>query len=514
MPDLPPLDAELADSLLRRVWSRDATLWGGQAGEQMPTDWLDSPHHSHMGLADLQAWADDIHRRLRPKKLLLIGQGGATLGAQVLVHLAPDPALEFQAIESLNAAVLQPLEAAGLADTLIVIASKSGDTLETVDLAKYCASLPGARQSHVIFITDPNTPMHEDARTKNLALRLNWPGIGGRYSALSEFGLAVCALLKLPLEALLENAKTYAEACGYPADDNPGVQLGEKLYACWNTQPCHLYFDLGTPFERFGLWVEQLIAESSGKSGKGILPVRHSPPPDDAPIMRINWRDPENQATRQNWSVSEWAGIGGELYRWEFAMAWAAARRGANPFDQPDVAATKQHTRERLAGAKPLALPSINHPPLTISTAQKTGKNPAELLADFCANVPGEGYLAILAHLPQLPPIQAGLDTLINALIPKTAGPVTLGFAPQYLHATGQLHKGGPATGSFLQLIPADEPKIPIPGRSYTFADLLLAQADADWQRLSELGRPLLRVTLHGDPAQSLPALTALAGVH
>ena len=506
-----PVDAEAP--LLHRLWARDPGLWDAAPDSHVETalDWLDSPHHNQACLPAIESWAARIHERLQPRRLLLVGQGGATLGAQVLARLAPEPALEFQAVESLNAAALEPLADAGLTDALIVIASKSGDTLETADLARYCESLTHA--DRLIAITDPDTPLHEDARKRGYPVRLNPPGIGGRYSVLSEFGLAVGALLKLPLHDLLQNARTMALACQLPAEHNPGIRLGERLYDCWRNPPGHLYLELDDPLERLGLWLEQLIAESSGKRGAGILPVRTASVPADAPVIRIRWQRESEANADPDRSLPDWAALGGEFFRWEFAMAWAGARQGINPFDQPDVAATKRHTRRLLEHPEPFEPAAVGSPPLTLAGAPAPlpADGPADLLARFLSLIPAAGYLAILAHLPERDDIRAALADLIAALTRHVAGPITLGFAPQYLHATGQLHKGGPACGGFLQLLPADEPPIAIPERHYTFADLLRAQADADWRRLEELGRPLLRANLHGDPAGSLPALTALA---
>ena len=499
--------------MLHRLWARDARLWRDKPDNPAETalDWLDAPRRNLAALPALEAWAADIHERLHPQRLLLIGQGGATLGAQVLAALAPHKALEFQALESLNAAALEAIAATSLEHTLIVIASKSGDTLETADLARYCESLPGARTDHLIAITDPGTALHEDARKRGYPVRLNPPGIGGRYSVLSEFGLAVAALLKLPLYDLLQHAQTMADACQLPPPDNPGVRMGEYLYECWRTPSKHLYLDIELPLERLGLWLEQLIAESCGKQGDGILPVRCNIAPNFVTKVHFRWRKPSYNPPWQR-GVLDWAALGGEFFRWQFAVVWACARRGRNPFDQPDVAAAKQNTRALLKRKQPLDLPALSCPPLSLTSTLTPAPDdtPARLLARFLANIPRDDYLAVLVHLPDQTDVRRALELLEIDLNHRTEWPVTLSFAPQYLHATGQMHKGGPATGHFLQILPADEPPISIPGRDYTFAHLLTAQADADWLRLAELGRPVLRTTLHGNPVEALPALTAL----
>jgi transaldolase / glucose-6-phosphate isomerase len=344
--------------------------------------------------------------------------------------------------------------------TLFIASSKSGTTLETRSHLDFFWERNGGRGEFFVAITDPGSELEGLARERDfLEVFAGEPTIGGRYSALSPFGMVPAALLGLDLEGLFDRTAEMVEACRV-ADGNPGLELGQQLGEGWRAGRDKVCVD-ETP-GGFGLWAEQLIAESTGKDGKGLVPAPgESPEGRDRQRGEVRLEDPYE--------------LGQEFFRWEFAVAVAGSYLEINPFDQPNVQAAKDKTNEVLAAGDVELEPE---------------SSPEELFAQ--AN---EGdYVAIQAFID--PMQEAKLQPLIERARRETGCVVTHGLGPRYLHSTGQLHKGGPNTGLFLQVVDDPGEELPIPGKPFGFARLIRAQAAGDFESLKERGRRVARIRL------------------
>ena len=409
------------------------------------------------------------------------------------------------------ASVLAAAQAASPDRTIYVVSSKSGTTLEPNLFFDYFFALaeeelgPRAGERFVV-ITDPGTPLEKEASARRV--REVFPGdpaIGGRYSALSPFGIVPAALTGIDVRSLLRRARAMADACLAKApEENPGAELGAAMGALALEGRDKLTFSVGAPVDRFGMWLEQLIAESTGKEGKGILPVEGETPGrpeaygDDRFFVRISV-DPGTSDPARKLAVLEEAGhpvawfeiadaldLGAEMFRWEFATAIAGALIGINPFDQPNVQEAKDRTNEILAG-----------------------KGSPEALSSLIDSIRPRDYFAITAYVPSTAENE---ERLARIRLPVRDGKrvaTTVGFGPRFLHSTGQFHKGGPDTGVFLQITETPPEPVPIPGRPYGFERVVAAQAAGDLAALRSRKRRALSVRLGADPAAELESLAA-----
>jgi hypothetical protein len=344
--------------------------------------------------------------------------------------------------------------------TLFLVSSKSGSTLETRSHADYFWEKTGKRGGQFVAVTDPGSELEKTAHERDFRHVFHGePTIGGRYSALSPFGMVPAALMGIDIARLLANAERMAEVCRR-GGGNPGYELGRQFGAGWlegRDKLCIAETDGG-----FGLWAEQLIAESTGKHGKGLVPAPgESSDGPDRQVARPEIADPYS--------------LGGEFFRWEFAVAVAGAFLEINPFDQPDVQAAKDKTKEVLA--------SGDDPKL----------EPQGSVDELLASAEPPNYVAIQAFID--PTRERELQPLVDRAH-ETSCVVTKGLGPRYLHSTGQLHKGGPPTGLFVQVVDDTGPEIPIPGEDFGFGRLIRAQAEGDFRSLRERGRQIVRVRL------------------
>jgi hypothetical protein len=383
--------------------------------------------------------------------------------------LAPEVLRRTFRVESLHVldtthpqAIRRVTESIDLERTLFVSASKSGGTLETRSHTDYFWELTGKRGASFVAITDPGSDLERLANERGFRhVFQGEPTIGGRYSALSPFGIVPAALMGVDVARLLGSASRMADACRRD-DGNPGYELGRELGGGWvdgRDKVC-----IAATEGDFGLWAEQLIAESTGKRGKGLVPAPgESPDGPDRQLAQPQLADPY--------------AIGGEFFRWEFAVAVAATYLEINPFDQPDVQAAKDKTNEVLAGGDVTLEPegSID-----------------ELLQD----VEPPDYVCIQAFVDPTEANEARITQLAGSLGERSGCVVTHGFGPRYLHSTGQLHKGGPAGGVFLQVIEDYGAELAIPGKPFGFARLIRAQAAGDFESLRERGRRIARVRM------------------
>ncbi|MGZ4408446.1 MAG: glucose-6-phosphate isomerase [Gaiellaceae bacterium] len=441
-------------ALVERIWARDATVWTG-ADEDKWLGWLDEPKRMQERAGEISEFAADARQRF--ETFVLLGMGGSSLAPEVLKRTFG--AKQLHVLDTTHPAMIRHAEKSlDLTKTMFIVSSKSGGTLETLSHFAYFWEKAGKNGEQFVAITDPGSALEQLAKTRSMRVFAGEPTIGGRYSALSPFGVVPASLMGIDIDRLLANGGRMAEACRGEA--NPGLQLGLQLGEGWRDGRDKVCI---TETEgRFGLWAEQLIAESTGKQGKGLVPA-----PGESP------EGPDRQAAQVE--LANASEIGAEFFRWEFAVAVAGAILQINPFDQPDVQAAKDKTKEVLASSDD---PSVE---------------PEGSLDELLARAEPPNYIAIQAFID--PMRESELQPLIDRAH-ETGCVVTHGLGPRYLHSTGQLHKGDPPTGLFVQVVDDTGEEIPIPGEDFGFGRLIRAQAEGDFRSLEERGRPIVRVRL------------------
>jgi transaldolase / glucose-6-phosphate isomerase len=442
-------------SLVERIWAYDASVWT-DSGEDRWLGWLDVVTRSRRHVEELNEFAEGVSELFHD--CVLLGMGGSSLAPEVLRRAC---AVEsFHVLDTTHPAAIRRLEESlDLEHTLFLVSSKSGSTIETRSHLEYFWDRTGGRGAQFAAVTDPGSELERLALERGfLATFAGEPEIGGRYSALSLFGLVPAALMGLDLELLLQRAAETVAAC-HEEEGNPGLELGLRLGEGWREGRDKVCLD--ESYTGFGLWAEQLLAESTGKEGKGLVPVPGASP--DGPDRQ-----------RGEIRAAEPYDLGGEFYRWEFATAVAGHVLGINPFDQPDVQAAKDRTSEVLAAGEP--------------DVEARGD-----LGELLAGAEEGDYVCVQAFVD--PAREAELAPLL-ARAAETGCVVTAGLGPRYLHSTGQLHKGGPNTGLFVQVVDDPGDELPIPGRDFGFGRLLRSQAAGDYAALEERGRRVIRVRL------------------
>jgi transaldolase / glucose-6-phosphate isomerase len=441
------------DEVVERIWARDPSVWTG-ADEASWLGWLDEPVRMLERVDDLLEFAAAVEY----DTAVLLGMGGSSLAPEVMRRLFRVET--FHVLDTTHPTAIRRLEERlDLERTLFVVSSKSGSTLETRSHADYFFERAGRNGGRFLAVTDPGSELESLASERGFYdVFPGEPTIGGRYSALSMFGIVPATLMGLDVRRLLERAEEMRDACRL-ADGNPGLDLGLAMGEEWREGRDKV---LVTPdIGGFGLWVEQLLAESTGKDDKGLVPVLIEADGDDVQPHEVRLPDPYE--------------LGQEFFRWEFATAVAGSILGINPFDQPNVQAAKDKTTEVLrSGEAPI------EPEGSLDEALEGAK-------------PGEDYIAILAFID--PDTEADLEPLV-ARARATGCVVTTGLGPRYLHSTGQLHKGGPNRGVFVQVVDDLGEELDIPGREFGFRRLIAAQAAGDYQALKERGRRIVRVKL------------------
>jgi transaldolase/glucose-6-phosphate isomerase len=424
---------------------------------------------------------------------------------------------------------------------LFVIASKSGTTTEPNAFHRYWYNEVGQHNNEpgksFITITDPGSQMADTAATEGFRrIFLNQPDIGGRYSALSYFGMVPAALMGLDFGKLLRGAETMAQACGarVQANQNPGAVLGAVMSECALAGRDKLTIVTDQKLSTLGLWIEQLIAESTGKEGKGIVPVVGEPlgpvsaygndrlfvsisvgAPDDETKSKLKALEAAGHPVVYR-SLSEVYDLGVEFFLWEMATAFAGWRLSINPFDQPNVQESKDATKAlldkyarqgKLAEQSPLA----SDGQLSVYAGDEAGASGTgsvrEALRAHCAKIKAGDYIALLAYVEETTEIDAGLQTIRTGLRDATDCATTIGYGPRFLHSTGQLHKGGPDSGVFIQVTAPDKVDLDVPGAPYSFGILKEAQALGDFQSLLAHGRRAIRVDLGDDALAGLRKL-------
>ena len=489
---------------IRRMWDRDHTVWKPDPTEiSNRLGWLTVPQEMTRKLTELKAFAADAAGSF--DHVVLLGMGGSSLGPEALSrslgHAAGYPKL-IVLDSTVPSSIRRTEESIDPARTLFVVSSKSGGTIETMSLYAYFRELAAKRLGDAkagasfVAVTDPGTSL--ELLTNERGFRkvfLNPPDIGGRYSVLSNFGMAPAALAGMDVEKLLESAVKTAAVCGpdVPLGENPAAWLGAAMGALALGGRDKITLVPSTGIESIGLWIEQLAAESTGKEGKGIIPVAGEPllGPEayggDRLFVHLRLASDDNHDTDMALEALESAGhpvlrlelddvhdFGGQFYLWETAVAIAGSILKINPFDQPDVQSAKDMT-DRI-----------------IKQWQSTGLLP-EMDSEFCwetlESLGNGDYLALLAYADRTPEMDQAVAKLREAVMRRFRKATTFGYGPRYLHSTGQLHKGGPNSGVFILTPPDTVPDLPIPGSLYTFGTLASAQALGDMSALTAANR-------------------------
>lgn len=444
----------------------------------------------------------------------ILGMGGSSLTPEVLSHLFPESQPSLNVFDTVNPATISnAIDTLDLETSVFVVASKSGTTVEPLSLESVFREALEARgigdvSSRFVAISDPETPLANRAETGQFALHIATPAnVGGRFSALSAFGMFPAEICNMPIDEMKRSAVDMADRCGVENFTNPGIELGMFMASNALRGRDKVTFAMSPSLERFGLWLEQLLAESTGKNSRGLVPIAGEPPlPSDAygndrQFIRISVADepqPDNPAFREhptfNIELPDRPAIAGEFFRWEFATAVAACAIGVYPFDQPDVESAKQLARKALE-------------------SDLDGRAYSESITDainsVIANAEPRNYVSIAAYLPESSELTDAVSRLRAAISDSTKLATTFGYGPRYLHSTGQLHKGGPNSVTLLALTQDIGNDIQVPRQDFTLGQLLAAQAAGDVQALQQKSRKAHLVNLESDPIQEIVALTA-----
>ncbi|MBA3247174.1 MAG: bifunctional transaldolase/phosoglucose isomerase [Pyrinomonadaceae bacterium] len=538
--------------VMRRIWRKDAALWKGEEAHQKiiknALGWLTVPDMMIGVEDDLVQFADRIRNVREFKHAMVCGMGGSSLCPEVLRQTfgKQEGYPELLVLDSTDPDAFSDIaEQIDITHCLFIISSKSGTTTEPLVFYKYWYDQVGKRKENpgecFVAITDPGTLMEQMATDdKFKRIFLNPADIGGRYSALSYFGMVPAALMGLDVKKLLDRAERVVHSCAsvVPAGDNPGARLGAIMGECAKAGRDKLTISCDPKISSFGLWVEQLLAESTGKDGKGIVPVAGetlgapSVYGDDRLFVYVSVGKIDSD-TEAKLKALEAAGhpvvyrpltdlydLGEEFFLWEIATAFAGWRLGINPFDQPNVQESKDATKELLEtfardGKLPEQPVLAKDDALTIYADDKTRgelavSSVAEAIKAHLARVKPGDYIALLDYIEETPEHEETIQAIRAHLRDATKCATTTGYGPRFLHSTGQLHKGGSDAGVFLQITASDAKDLPIPGQPYTFSTLKQAQALGDFRSLSTRGRRAIRVDLGTDVPGGLQRLYEL----
>jgi len=514
----------VADSFASRLFAKDPTLWGPEAESESAVrlSWVTLGRTSRPLVGEVAALRDHLAEQ-GVDHVVLCGMGGSSLAPEVICATAGVEltVLDSSYPDSVRAALTDRLDRA-----VVVVSSKSGSTVETDSQRRAFADAftkagldPTQR---IVIVTDPASPLDKEARAAGYRVINADPNVGGRYSALTAFGLVPSGLAGVDLEQLLDEAESVADLLADDDAANPALQLGAAIAGAEPMRDKLVLVDNGSGIPGFADWAEQLIAESTGKHGTGVLPVvvqgdqdpEVQSPGNEVTVARLvgdvtdladDAHDDAGAEGRQvgdpsRSEIQVSGSLGAQLLLWEVATAAAGRILGINPFDQPDVESAKKATRGLLdapdATPEPAAFTdgAIEVRALGgdwLGDATTVDGAVDSLLAQLN---PGQGYLAVMAYLDRL--ADGDLAGARRSLAVRTHAPTTFGWGPRFLHSTGQYHKGGPATGVYLQITAAPQEDLAIPGRAFTFGDFIAAQAGGDAQVLADQGRPVLRLHL------------------
>ncbi len=512
----------VADLVASGITAQDASLWGPAAEDEASKrlGWTQAVAVSRPLVAEIEALREQLHAE-GVRHIVLGGMGGSSLAPEVITRTA---GVELTVLDSTEPGQVRSALADRLAETALVVSSKSGSTVETDSQRRvYEQAFREAGidpVSRIIVVTDPGSPLDDSARAAGYRVFNADPQVGGRYSALTAFGLVPSGLAGVDLSELLDEAESIELPLAVDTPENPGLVLGAAIAATSPLRDKLAIVADGTHIVGFADWAEQLIAESTGKEGTGILPVVLDA---DAPELTADL--PDVQVVRlvddagervfaddASGEIRVSGTLGAQLLVWEYATAVAGRLLGINPFDQPDVESAKIAARG-LLDARPEPAPAafvaegieVRGTPEVIGAASDL-RSAIDVLLD---EVPANGYISVQAYVDRV--AHPELAQLRDLLAARAGRPVTFGWGPRFLHSTGQFHKGGPAVGVFLQITEVPAADLEIPGRPFTFGQLIAAQASGDASVLAEHGRPVLTLTLT-DPASNIATLVDAVG--
>lgn len=524
------LERHRENRVVSRIWGKDSTVWTGK-DESRWLGWLDvidrelPRFERYRRVAEIARGFDDV---------VLIGMGGSSLAADVLAHAFGKK--RFHILDSVVPAQIRSIEKLiDPARTLFIIASKSGSTLEPELLERYFSSQFDADSvgTRFIAVTDPNSKLHALADEKDyVGIVLGEPEIGGRFSALSPFGMTPAAAMGLDIGEILLRATLMQDACKEEDPErNPGAMLGVILGASASMGRDKLTVITSPKLSIFGAWLEQLVAESTGKNGKAIIPVDGEPRSESYGRDRIfvvletaEENDADTIRRHEELIVGGQSVIrirmdgaldlGQEFFRWEFATAVAGAVTGVNPFDQPDVEAAKIEARSMTdafvtEGSLSLPEPFFSGEGFQVFASDEyaatlSGDTFGAILRSHISHINPGDYFALLAYLDRNEENAGLLQRMRLSILSRGNCATTLGFGPRFLHSTGQAHKGGPDSGSFLQITSDDKEDISIPGCAYSFGIAKDAQAFGDFEVLKRLGRRAIHIRIKDDVSGGL----------
>jgi glucose-6-phosphate isomerase len=488
------------EKIASRIFAKDHTIWGkdAEAESSIRLGWVDAANESLELLPELSALRAE-HQSKGLSRIVLCGMGGSSLAPEVIAATA---GVDLVVLDSTYPSQVSDALSKDLDRTVVIVSSKSGSTVET-DSQKRAFEDAFDRAGiktveRIIIVTDPGSPMQKQATTDGYRVFLANPNVGGRFSALTAFGVVPSMLAGVDMKPILLEAVSAAEVLCLDEPSNPGLVLGVAMA---RSESGSGYKDkmgivsVSNKIVGFGDWMEQLIAESTGKIGRGVLPIvleRDSPElatlPDD--FLTVGLVD---EVSDCDFDVAVSGSLGSQLLLWEVATVVAAKLLGVNPFDQPDVESAKVASRAFLENKSSSQSPLFTDSGVDVF-ARNLNLGPNSTLHDalvlFLASAEKESYFAIHAYLDRNRHV--GFEKLRDVIAEASARPTTFGWGPRFLHSTGQYHKGGPAQGIFLQLIGTEENDIRVPGRDFGFAELMNSQAVGDANVLSEAGRPVL----------------------
>ncbi|KAA9394980.1 glucose-6-phosphate isomerase [Kocuria coralli] len=514
----------VAEKFASRLFAKDHTLWGPAAEDEASKrlGWVDTAEASRQLVPQINELREAFAAE-GVDRFVLAGMGGSSLAPEVVTKTA---GVELFVLDSTDPVMVQAALSQDIARTAAIISSKSGSTVET-DSARRAfekafndAGIDAARR--MVVVTDPGSPFDQSSREAGYrAVFTADPTVGGRFSAMTAFGLVPSGLAGVNLDTLLDEVDEAAEVLREDDSDNLGLLLGAAMGGTSPLRDKLLIQDVGSGIVGFADWAEQLIAESTGKDGTGVLPVvvavdvPELEEPLASDVLPAFLIPPETDTFSAEDAVAVAGSLGGQMLLWEVATSVAGRLLGINPFDQPDVESAKSATRAVLEN-KPEPTPAV----LTDGSVEIRGgtellggaQNLTAAVEALLEQLPADGYVAIQAYFDRL--TWTELEASRPLLAEITRRPATFGWGPRFLHSTGQFHKGGPGVGVFLQITADSDTDLEIPGIPFTFGELISAQADGDAQVLEEHDRPVLRLRLtdrETGVSQILDVLHALA---
>ena len=497
--------ALVADKVASRIAAKDFTLWGKEAESEsaIRLGWVNSAHDS-MALVDSIIALRDEFRAKGVTRFVLCGMGGSSLAPEVITNKYK---VSLVVLDSTDPEQVSEVVNDSIESTAIIVSSKSGSTVETDSQKRiFEAAFTAAgieKTDRIVIVTDPGSPMEAAAKADGYRIFNADPTVGGRYSALTAFGLVPSGLAGVDIKGLLEEAIEAAAALSSDEESNPGLILGAAMARTANgssfKDKIGIIADNST-LPGFGDWAEQLIAESTGKHDKGVLPIvlsetSHESVNNLPDVVLANVSATAAKETSNGVSVS--APLGAQFLLWEYATVVASRLLGINPFDQPDVESAKIAARGMLEKRAAIVPATFTEGTIEVRSQQldlSGVEDVATAIKKLFAELANDGYVSIQSYMNRNSDLAA--SDLREAVAEATNRPTTYGWAPRFLHSTGQYHKGGPRQGVFLQLVSRSADDLAVPGRDFTFGELIASQAAGDAKVLADLGRPVLTLTL------------------